>query len=311
MINFNELTAVCQQNGAEIELDVPLAGYTSFKIGGPCKAMVTLNDAERAGAIFAYLRDNEIKHRLIGRGSNLLVTDKGYDGIVLRLGGEQIKQLSLHEDGVGIRCSAGTSLQRLCQFALDHSLTGLEFAYGIPGSVGGAVYMNAGAYDGEIAQVLSSVTVWQPDGQLHKMKSAELDLRYRHSIFMQHPDWYILDAHFVLDEGYMDAIRDKMQDLLSRRKDKQPLEYPSAGSTFKRPAASDPAHPVYASKLIDECGLKGFTVGGAQVSEKHAGFVINRGGATFSDVMAVCEYVRETVRMKTDIEMEMEPEILR
>lgn len=311
MMNLEKLTELCRQNAAEIERDVPLAGYTTFKIGGPCTAMITLNDVEGAKAIFAYLRENEIPHRLIGRGSNLLVPDEGYKGIVLRLGGEQIKQISLFEDGVGIYCGAGASLQKVCQFALDHCLTGLEFAYGIPGSVGGAVYMNAGAYDGEIAMRLNNVTVLKPDGELHKMNVSELDLSYRHSIFMSHPDWYIMDAHFVLEEGNLDAIRDKMQDLLNRRKEKQPLEYPSAGSTFKRPVAVDPSQPVYASKLIDECGLKGYTVGGAQVSEKHAGFVINRGGATFSDVMAVCEYVREAVRMKTDIEMEMEPEILR
>ena len=304
MLDLEKLTAVCQQCGAEITPDVPVSGLTTFKIGGPCKALVTLPDRGAAKTILTYLRENRIPHKVIGRGSNLLCPDEGYAGVVLRLSSDPVQEMSLTGDGSGIRCGAGVSLQKLCQFALDNSLTGLEFAYGIPGSVGGAVYMNAGAYDGEISQVIAHADVCQPDGSFCCMPNSELMLGYRHSVFMEHPDWVILGAEFTLKNGDPEAIRAKMQDLLGRRKSKQPLEFPSAGSTFKRPAGS------YASKLIDECGLKGCTVGGAQVSEKHAGFVINRGGATFADVIALCSHVQETVRAQTGFVLELEPEIL-
>ena len=304
MLDLQKLTEICQQCGAEITPDVPVSGLTTFKIGGPCKALITLSDRDSTKTVLAYLREHQIPHRVIGRGSNLLCPDEGYDGVVLRLGGGEMQALTLSADGLSIHCGAGVPLQKLCQFALENSLTGLEFAYGIPGSVGGAVYMNAGAYDGEISQVISSVNVYQPDGLFHGMQNSALALSYRHSVFTEHPDWVILDAYFTLKKGDPDEIRARMQDLLGRRKSKQPLEFPSAGSTFKRPAGS------YASKLIDECGLKGYAVGGAQVSEKHAGFVINRGGATFADVIALCDHVRETVRAQTGFVLELEPEIM-
>ncbi|HBI86190.1 MAG TPA: UDP-N-acetylenolpyruvoylglucosamine reductase [Ruminococcus sp.] len=305
MTDTEKLTALCAANGAEITLNAPLAPLTTFKIGGPCDALITLQNLDSAKAVFAFLRENQIPHRLIGRGSNLLVPDEGYAGVVLKLGGQLANYLALDDDGCGIHCGAGVSLQKLCQFALENSLTGLEFAYGIPGSVGGAIFMDAGAYDGDISQVLANALVLQPDGLFHSIPAADMDFRYRHSIFMEHPEWIILNAYFTLKKGDPEAIRGRMQELIGRRKDKQPLEFPSAGSTFKRPAGS------YASKLIDECGLKGYTVGGAQVSEKHAGFVINRGGATFADVMSVCAHVRETVQQQTGFVLDLEPEILR
>ena len=197
MLNLDELTALCRQYGAEIGTQVPLSGLTTFQIGGPCTALVTLPDRDSAKAIFQYLRENQIPHALIGRGSNLLCPDEGYEGVVLRLGG-QMQELSLDETGTGIHCGAGVSLQRLCRFALDNGLTGLEFAYGIPGSVGGAVYMNAGAYNGEISQVAANVTAYQPDGLLHELPQDALGFRYRHSIFMEHRDWVILGADFKL-----------------------------------------------------------------------------------------------------------------
>ncbi len=302
MLNIDALTAFCQAAGARIETDVPFSCLTTFKIGGPCAALITVPDAETCQKVFGYLRENQIPHDVIGRGSNLLVPDSGYAGAAIRLGGTLAEEIR-EAEGI-ITCGAGVSLKNLCLFALDHCLTGLEFAYGIPGSVGGAVYMNAGAYDGEISQVLLSVNVLDEDGAIRMIQAEELDLRYRHSIFMEQ-NWIVLSASFCLEFGNQDEIRAKMQDLLGRRKAKQPLEFPSAGSTFKRPAGN------YASKLIDECGLRGYAVGGAQVSEKHAGFVINRGGATFADVMAVCDHVRETVKAQTGYVLELEPEILR
>ena len=220
----------------------------------------------------------------------------------MKLGGALAEEIRC-ADGI-VTCGAGVTLQKLCQFALDHCLTGLEFAYGIPGSVGGAVYMNAGAYDGEFSQILLSVTLLDDSGEIRTVSADELELSYRHSILME-KKWTVLTVSVVLEEGSRDEIRAKMQDLIGRRKSKQPLEFPSAGSTFKHPAGS------FASKLIDECGLKGYTVGGAQVSEKHAGFVINRGGATFADIMAVCSHVQETVLKQTGFRLELEPEILK
>ena len=301
MIDMEQLTAVCRNAGAEIEPAVRLSELTTFKIGGECAALVTLPDTAACQTVIGYLRENDIPFTLIGRGSNLLVPDQGYQGVVLKLGGTLASEIT-EQDGI-VACGAGESLKNLCLFALEHSLTGLEFAYGIPGSVGGAVFMNAGAYDGEFSQVIDSVTILDETGNIRKLDASELQLSYRHSIFMEQP-WLILKASVRLTSGEQDAIRAKMQDLLGRRKSKQPLEFPSAGSTFKRPAGS------FASKLIDECGLKGYTAGGAQVSEKHAGFVINRGGATFDDVMAVCRHVQETVQAQTGYILELEPEIL-
>lgn len=301
-MNYDELAAVCAQCGADCEAEVPLSGHTTFKIGGACEAFVTVPSAEACQSVLTYLREHRIPHTVIGRGSNLLVPDEGYAGVVIRLGGTLAEGLTI-EDGIVV-CGAGVLLKNLCQFALERSLTGLEFAYGIPGTVGGAVYMNAGAYDGEISQILQFVTILDEQGTVRTLSAEALGLGYRHSIFMER-NWVILNAGFWLESGNMDDIRAKMQDLLGRRKSKQPLEFPSAGSTFKRPVGG------YASKLIDECGLKGYTVGGAQVSEKHAGFVINRGSATFADVMAVCCHVQETVKAQTGFALELEPEILR
>ena len=301
MIDLERLTAVCRDAGAEIKEDVLLSECTTFKIGGACDALVTLPDIPACQTVISYLREKQIPFALIGRGSNLLVPDSGYRGIVLKLGGKLASEIS--EENGTVTCGAGVTLKNLCLFALEHSLTGLEFAYGIPGSVGGAVFMDAGAYDGEFSQVLQSVTMLDETGKVRTLGASELNLGYRHSVFMEQ-QWIILQASVRLTAGKQEDIRAKMQDLLGRRKAKQPLEFPSAGSTFKRPAGS------YASKLIDECGLKGYTVGGAQVSERHAGFVINCGGATFADVMAVCRHVQDTVRAQTGFILELEPEIL-
>ena len=324
-MNLEVLSAVCQSCGASLEQQVPLSALTTFQIGGPCAALVTLPDEAAVKAVFSYLRENQIPHALIGRGSNLLCPDEGFDGVVLRLGGVFAECIKM-QDGI-VTCGAGVSLKNLCLFALEHCLTGLEFAYGIPGSVGGAVYMNAGAYDGEMSQILLSVTVLDENSEIRTVAADGLALSYRHSIFME-KDWIVLTASVIPEEGSGDEIRAKMQDLIvlsaefalmpddpeairermrelaGRRKEKQPLEFPSAGSTFKRPEGS------YASKLIDECGLKGYTVGGAQVSEKHAGFVVNRGGATFADVMAVCAHVQDVVKEQTGFVLELEPEII-
>ena len=302
MLNLDALAEVCRQYDARMLREEPLSAHTTFRVGGSCAAMITVTSERACRGIVQYLRLHQIPFRLIGRGSNLLVPDSGYAGVVLLLGGE----LAELTDAVGphLVCGAGMSLKSLCMAALSQNLSGLEFAYGIPGTVGGAVYMNAGAYDGEMSQVVESVTVLDDTGAVRTLAAEALHLSYRHSIFMG-KNWQILSVTMRLKPGEYDAIREKMQDLLGRRQSKQPLEYPSAGSTFKRPEGD------YASRLIDVCGLKGYRVGGAQVSEKHAGFVVNLGGATFADIMAVCGHVQETVQEQTGYALELEPEILR
>ncbi len=297
---LNHLETLCKQYGAAFIPDEPLSTHTTFRVGGACKAFVTVPDAAACAVLRRFLSEAELPHRFIGRGSNLIVADSGYEGVVLVLAPEaRIRQ----GENNALTAWAGGSLKSLCNAAADASLTGLEFAYGIPGTVGGAVYMNAGAYGGEMSQVLTEVQTVDANGDLHTVAAADLDLSYRHSYFMQNDD-VILQAIVQLQAGEGKEIRCKMDELMHRRIDKQPLEYPSAGSTFKRPEGS------YASMLIDQCGLKGMTVGGAQVSEKHAGFVINRGGATCDDILRLCAKVRDEVQRQTGFVLELEPELL-
>ncbi|MCQ2417563.1 MAG: UDP-N-acetylmuramate dehydrogenase [Oscillospiraceae bacterium] len=303
MINIEELTSLCSEMGASAVPDAPVSALTTFKIGGPCAALVTLPSVTACQRIVPYLHSRGIPYTVVGRGSNLLCPDEGYAGVILKLS-DDFADEPIQEDGMVV-CGAGLSLRDLCLYAQKHSLTGLEFAFGIPGSVGGAVFMNAGAYDGEFSQVTAYAEVMDAEGNVQKMDAAQLKFSYRHSVFMEQKQLMILRVAVKLKPGDSDAIDARMQDLLGRRKEKQPLEYPSAGSTFKRPAEG------YASRLIDECGLKGYRAGDAQVSEKHAGFVVNRGDATYADVMAVCAHVQETVLAQKGIKLELEPEVLR
>ncbi len=300
MQHLDHLETICKQYGAAFAVDEPLCNHTTFRVGGACKAFITVPDVAACAALRRFLSEAELPHRFIGRGSNLIVADAGYAGVVLTLAPEaRIRQL---EKGV-LTAWAGGSLKSLCNAAADASLTGLEFAYGIPGTVGGAVYMNAGAYGGEMSQIITEVQTVDANGALQTIPAEQLELSYRHSAFMQN-NLVILQASVQLREGDPAEIRRKMDELMHRRIEKQPLEYPSAGSTFKRPEGS------YASMLIDQCGLKGLTVGGAQVSEKHAGFVINRGGATCDDILRLCEQVRDVVQRQTGYVLELEPERL-
>ena len=240
---------------------------------------------------------------MIGNGTNLLVADEGLDRLVVDTSG--MNRITQGDDPTVLTAEAGVSLARLADFACRQGLTGLEFAHGIPGTVGGAVCMNAGAYDGEIKQVVEQVTVFFSGEGVRKLSGEEMEFSYRHSLLSSHPEAVVLSAVFRLSPGDPESIRGKMQELMTRRKTSQPLEYPSAGSTFKRPAG------YFAGTLIDQCGLKGFTVGGAQVSEKHAGFVINRGGATFADVMGVITGVQERVLAEKGVQLEPEVKIIR
>lgn len=302
MSGIHELRAYCESIGCACLADEPMSRHTSFKIGGPADLLVRPEDAETAAKVLRRARELGVPLSIIGRGSDLLVSDEGVRGAVLSLD-EQAAKPRLQGPET-IFCPAGASLTALCVFAWQQGLSGLEFAYGIPGSVGGAVCMNAGAYGGEMKDVLESVRYLTPDGGERVLDAAELELSYRHSWFTSRPGHLVTAAVFRLQRGDPAAIRARMDDLMARRKQKQPLEYPSGGSTFKRPEGS------YASALIDRCGLKGRRVGGAMVSEKHAGFVINYQNATCRDVLALVELVKKEVLEQTGYTLECEIKLL-
>lgn len=274
----------------------PLKGHTTFVIGGPCDFFVVPQEVEQIKWLLPFCQTNQIPLFVLGRGSNLLVSDSGFRGVILST--EHLKKISLLP-GHRIFCTSGVSLSRLCRFALENALSGLEFAYGIPGSVGGAIYMNAGAYGGEIRDVLFQAECVRMDGEVHLYTQEELQFSYRTSCFQKELS-VITSGVFQLFPGRPDDIREKMEEYYRRRKEKQPLEYPSAGSTFKRPKGN------YASALIEQCGLKGASVGGAQVSEKHSGFVINRENATCKDVRELISRIQKDVFDKTGFVLECE-----
>jgi UDP-N-acetylmuramate dehydrogenase len=290
MINYTTLEKLCVKHNASYRINELLAPYTTFKIGGACDFLIDVSSSELLREVVLYCKESNLPYRVLGNGSNVLVSDEGYRGVVLLL-----------TDAL----DAGRSLTSLCLEARDNAQTGLEFAYGIPGTVGGAVYMNAGAYGGEIADVLTCVQYLDESGEVKTLerKDAEFSLfSYRKSPFTGTKS-IIISAQFALRDGDKAQITAKMDDYMQRRKDKQPLEFPSAGSTFKRPEGD------YASRLIDVCGLKELRVGGAEVSGKHAGFIINKGGATCNDVLELIEAVRERVYKETGIMLEREVEI--
>lgn len=273
-----------------------MSRHTTFRTGGPADILVTPK-AEQISEILALCKEKQIPWTVIGNGSNLLVGDGGIRGVVLEIG-KQMSEISI--EGTKITAGAGAMLSAIASKAAAQELTGLEFASGIPGSLGGAVVMNAGAYGGEMKDVLTEVTVLTPEGTFLTLPVAELDLSYRHSIIPER-GYLVVSAVLELHPGKAEEIRAVMEDLKEKRVSKQPLEYPSAGSTFKRPEG------YFAGKLIQDSGLKGFTVGGAQVSEKHSGFVINKGNATAADVMELIRQV--TAKVKEDTGVTMEPEV--
>lgn len=263
----------------------PMMKHTSFRIGGPADWLVSPDSAEALCGTIKFLRSLNVPYFILGNGSNLLVSDDGYRGVVIQIG----KNLSKIEiNGTNVRAEAGALLSSTAARACAASLTGMEFAGGIPGSIGGACVMNAGAYGGEMKDILKSVTALFTDGTVRKIPCEELELGYRSSALMKNGA-IVLEAEMSLTEGDIDEIRSTMDDLRERRVSKQPLDLPSAGSTFKRPEG------YFAGKLIMDCGLRGYAVGGAQVSEKHCGFVVNRGGATADDVMTLIRHIQKTV----------------
>lgn len=294
------LAALCQLEKIPVLWDEPMKNHTSFKIGGPAAALCAPKNRRQLRELVGFVQREGVDSWYIGNGSNLLVSDEGLNGVAILLDSGFDGEIEV--DGTVLLSPAGKKLSAVCAAACAAGLTGLEFAYGIPGSVGGAVYMNAGAYGGEMKDRLLWVEYLAPTGEIVRLEQEQLSLSYRHSRFMEEgmQGSCIVRAAFRLQRGEKAAIQSEMDRILNQRRQKQPLEYPSAGSTFKRPQGA------FAAQLIDECGLKGFTVGGAQVSEKHAGFVINTGKATCADVLELTRQVRECVQEKTGYLLELE-----
>lgn len=286
-----------------ITTDEPMSRHISFRVGGPAKRMAFPSSGEQAVLLLDFAHACGARPLVIGNGTNLLAPDEGLDRLVVDTSAGLNRLEEGEEPGI-LTAEAGVSLARLADFACKLGLTGLEFAHGIPGTVGGAVCMNAGAYGGEIKQVIETVTILFPEEGVRTLSCAEMDFGYRHSLLTDQPDAMILRASFRLSKGDPETIRERMRELMSRRKATQPLEYPSAGSTFKRPAGN------FAGALIESSGLKGLTVGGAQVSEKHAGFIINTGSATAADVLEVIRQVQERVFAETGVRLEPEVRII-
>lgn len=293
---MTKLFDILNENNIAYKTDEPMKGHTTFKIGGPADIFITVNNTAELSLTLNACRKCGVPYMILGKGSNLLVSDDGIEGAVIELSGD-FKSITV--EGDTIICGAGLSLSKLCTVALEEGLSGLEFAYGIPGTVGGAVYMNAGAYGGETKDVCIEATCLTPDGAVETIGGDALDFSYRHSVFKANNS-IILYAKYKLTPNDKDSIKAKMDDFMDRRRTKQPLEYPSAGSVFKRPEGA------FAGTLIEQCGLKGKSVGGAQVSEKHAGFIINAGGATCDDVMELVRLVQDTVKAETGYVLERE-----
>lgn len=296
--DYTLLDQTAQALGCPLRVDEPMARHTTFQIGGPADRFLTVENAAQLQGLLSCLRQAGIPYLVLGKGSNLLVSDKGIRGAVLHLGGD-FKKVEVLPDGRTLRAGAGAPLASVCALARERSLTGLEFAWGIPGSVGGGAYMDAGAYGGEMRDVVSRVLHLGPDGAPGEARGEELCFGYRKSRYTGGED-IITAVEFTLQPGDPAAIAGKMEELMARRKDKQPYDMPSAGSVFKRPQNG------FAAALIEQCGLKGRRVGGAQVSEKHAGFIVNTGGATCQDVLELISIIRKSVEERTGTRLECE-----
>ena len=284
-----------------VYVDEPMSRHTTFRIGGKADLLVEPTNVNQAEAVFKLLRQMEVPCVVLGNGSNVLVGDRGIRGVVVKLG----KEFGACDvDGTMIYAQCGIKLSRLANLALGNCLTGLEFAAGIPGTLGGAVYMNAGAYGGEMKHVVREVNYLDPEGRRQTATARECDYGYRTSLFTKNPGCVILGCVLELQDGDKNEIREKMDDLARRRVSKQPLHLPSAGSTFKRPEGS------FAGKLIQDAGLMGFRVGGASVSDKHAGFVVNDQGASAAEVRELIRQVQEKVKEKFDVELQPEVRFL-
>ncbi len=281
-----------------IHLQEPMEKHTTFRVGGPADCLIELENTQQLKKIQQYLQAVEIPFLILGNGSNLLVSDSGYEGIVLQIGN---RMSDVQVQGKLLTAQAGAPLAKIARVAMENGLTGLEFASGIPGTVGGGVVMNAGAYGGEMSQVVTRVTVLNKEGELLELDNATMEFGYRNSI-IKHQPFIVTEVVFELQQGDAQQIKATMDELNAKRREKQPLEYPSAGSTFKRPEG------YYAGELIMNAGLKGKQIGGAQVSLKHCGFVINKENATAAQIMQLIGEVQTAVKEKYNVDLE--PEVI-
>lgn len=294
---MNRICEYVKNEGISYIENEPMALHTTFKIGGPARLAVFPKNENEISDVIKKCKEENVRYMVVGNGSNLLVADEGIDAVVILLG-KEFGEVKLIDDTT-IFAEAGAPLMKVCRFALENGLSGLEFAYGIPGSCGGGAFMNAGAYGGELGDVMFRCDHIDKDGNKGSLQGDDLKLAYRHSAYYEN-GCVITGAYFKMQKADKEEIKAKMNDYMSRRRDKQPLEYPSAGSTFKRPEGN------FAGALIEQCGLKGTSVGGAEISTKHAGFVINKGGATCKDVLDLCKKVADTVKAEKGIDLEME-----
>lgn len=278
----------------------PMQKHTTFRVGGAAKYFAMPKNTEEIQALIAYCREQKLSYYVLGNGSNVLFTDDGYDGMIIQIGSAMS---TIQVAGNSMYVQAGAILAKTAKLAYEEGLTGMEFAAGIPGSVGGAVVMNAGAYGGEMKDIVAYVDVLSTDGALRRYTGAEMEFGYRHSII--DADKIVVGVGLTLNKGDKTAILDRMNELAEARRSKQPLEYPSAGSTFKRPEG------YFAAKLIDDSGLRGYRVGGAMVSDKHCGFVVNVDHASSADVLAVMKHVEEVVKEKYNVTLEPEVRVIR
>ena len=287
--------------GVCIEENVPMAQYTSFRAGGKARMMVIPADAEQLSAVLGVLSGSGVQYMVLGNGTNILVKDSGYDGVIVKIGSgfDYVRQ-----EGCRLVCGSGTRMSVAAKAALEGGLSGFEFASGIPGFTGGAVFMNAGAYGGEMKDILRHAKIVSKDGSREfYMTADELEMGYRHTKLHDTGD-IVTEVEFVLEEGNRTQIKAKMSELMEKRNSKQPVNFPSAGSFFKRPEG------YFAGKLIQDAGLKGLSVGGAQVSELHSGFIINRGGATATDILQLMEMIQARVFDEFGVRLETEVRII-
>ncbi|ERK29104.1 UDP-N-acetylmuramate dehydrogenase [Clostridium intestinale] len=294
---LNKLEKILDKN--DIKINEPMSEHIYFKVGGPVDYLLNPKKKEQVVEIINICRNENIPYYIIGNGSNLLVKDGGIRGVVIKLC--ELDNIEVKDNTIISEC--GALLSKVSEAALDNSLTGFEFACGIPGSIGGAVYMNAGAYDGEVSHVIKWAEIIDGDGKLVKLSKDELKLGYRTSYIMEH-GFVVISACFELKFGDKELIKNRVDELTRRREERQPLEYPSAGSTFKRPPG------YFAGKLIQDAGLKGFSLGGAAVSEKHSGFVINKGDATAKDILDLIAHIQATIKEKFGVELNTEVRII-
>jgi UDP-N-acetylmuramate dehydrogenase len=290
---YNILTA------ENILIDEPMKNHTSFKVGGSADALVTPESYEEVVNVIKLCNENKVPYYILGKGSNLIVRDGGFRGIIIKL--TKLDEITVEAERITVQ--SGVDLCKVSKIALENNLTGFEFACGIPGTVGGAVTMNAGAYNGEISQVIDSALVVDMNGNLIKLNKEQLELGYRMSAIQKY-NYTVMEVSFKLSYGEFEKIKARIDDLTKKREDKQPLEYPSAGSTFKRPEG------YFTGQLIEESCLKGFSIGGAQVSEKHAGFIINKENATAMDILNLIAHVQQIIKARYDVELHPEVRII-